>query len=47
MGGATGAHSLSDTCREAAMEIDSSMPWIGFFDVLLSVFGYFAMLLAR
>jgi len=52
MGVVAGTHSLSGPCREAAVEIDSSMPWIGFgfravLGVLLTVFGYFAMLLAR
>lgn len=52
MGGVAGARSHSGPCREAAKEIDSSVPWIGFpvayavSGVLLTVFGYFAMLLA-
>ena len=39
-------------CREAAVEIQSRVPWIGFpvayavSGMLLTVFGYFAMLLA-
>ncbi len=42
---------LLETCREAAKEIGSSVPWVGFpvgyavSDVLLTVFGYFAMIL--
>ena len=38
-------------CREAAVEIQSNVPWIGFpvgyavSGVLLTVFGYFAMVL--
>jgi putative transport protein len=53
MGATAGARSHSGPCREAAKEIDSSVPWIGFpvayavSGVLLTVFGYFAMLLAR
>jgi putative transport protein len=53
MGAVAGARSHSGPCREAAKEIDSSVPWIGFpvayavSGVLLTVFGYFAMLLAR
>jgi len=52
MGGVAGARSHSGPCREAAHEIKSSVPWIGFpvgyavSGVLLTVFGYFAMLLA-
>jgi putative transport protein len=52
MGGVAGARSHSGPCREAAKEIDSSVPWIGFpvgyavSGVLLTVFGYFAMLLS-
>jgi putative transport protein len=52
MGGVAGARSHSGPCREAAHEIKSNVPWIGFpvgyavSGVLLTVFGYFAMLLA-
>jgi putative transport protein len=51
MGGVAGARSHSGPCREAAKEIDSSVPWVGFpvgyavSGVLLTVFGYFAMIL--
>jgi putative transport protein len=53
MGAVAGARSHSGPCREAAKEIDSSVPWIGFpvayavSGVLLTVFGYFAMVLAH
>lgn len=53
MGGVAGARSHSGPAREAAAEIDSNVPWIGFpvayavSGVLLTVFGYFAMLLAN
>jgi putative transport protein len=53
MGGVAGARSHSGPCREAAKEIDSSVPWIGFpvayavSGVLLTVGGYFAMVLAH
>lgn len=53
MGGVAGARSHSGPCREAAVEIQSNVPWIGFpvgyavSGVLLTVFGYFAMLLAK
>lgn len=53
MGGVAGARSHSGPCREAAKEIDSSVPWVGFpvgyavSGVLLTVFGYFAMLLSK
>lgn len=53
MGGVAGARSHSGPCREAAKEIDSSVPWVGFpvgyavSGVLLTVFGYFAMLLSQ
>ena len=53
MGGVAGARSHSGPAREAAKEIDSSVPWIGFpvayavSGILLTVFGYFAMLLAQ
>ena len=52
MGGVAGARSHSGPCREAAKEIDSSVPWIGFpvgyaiSGILLTVGGYFAMMLA-
>jgi putative transport protein len=52
MGGVAGARSHSGPCREAAKEIDSTVPWIGFpvayaiSGVLLTVGGYFAMVLA-
>jgi putative transport protein len=51
MGGVAGARSHSGPCREAAKEINSSVPWVGFpvgyavSGVLLTVFGYFAMIL--
>ena len=51
MGGVAGARSHSGPAREAAKEIDSSVPWVGFpvgyavSGVLLTVFGYFAMIL--
>lgn len=53
MGGVAGARSHSGPAREAAKEIDSTVPWIGFpvayavSGILLTVFGYFAMVLAR
>jgi putative transport protein len=53
MGGVAGARSHSGPAREAAKEIDSSVPWVGFpvgyavSGVLLTVFGYFAMLLTK
>ncbi|WP_070108300.1 aspartate:alanine exchanger family transporter [Burkholderia plantarii] len=53
MGGVAGARSHSGPAREAAKEISSTVPWIGFpvgyavSGVLLTVFGYFAMVLAR
>lgn len=53
MGGVAGARSHSGPAREAAKEIDSSVPWLGFpvgyavSGVLLTVFGYFAMVLAK
>ena len=52
MGGVAGARSHSGPAREASKEIDSSVPWVGFpvgyavSGVLLTVFGYFAMLLS-
>ncbi len=53
MGGVAGARSHSGPAREAAAEIGSSVPWLGFpvgyavSGVLLTVFGYFAMVLAK
>jgi putative transport protein len=53
MGGVAGARSHSGPCREATVEIQSNVPWIGFpvayavSGVLLTVFGYFAMVLAN
>jgi putative transport protein len=53
MGGVAGARSHSGPCREAAVEINSSVPWIGFpvayalSGIMLTVFGYFAMVLAQ
>jgi putative transport protein len=53
MGGVAGARSHSGPCRGAAAEIKSSVPWIGFpvgyavSGILLTVFGYFAMILAQ
>jgi putative transport protein len=53
MGGVAGARSHSGPCREAAVEIGSTVPWIGFpvayavSGVLLTIFGYFAMILAQ
>lgn len=53
MGGVAGARSHSGPAREAAAEIQSSVPWLGFpvgyavSGVLLTVFGYFAMVLAK
>ena len=53
MGGVAGARSHSGPCREAAVEIGSSVPWVGFpvgyavSGVLLTVFGYFAMVLSQ
>jgi putative transport protein len=53
MGGVAGARSHSGPCREAAVEIGSSVPWIGFpvayalSGIMLTVFGYFAMILAQ
>ncbi len=51
MGGVAGARSHSGPAREAAKEIDSSVPWVGFpvgyavSGVLLTIFGYFVMVL--
>jgi len=53
MGGVAGARSHSGPAREAAKEINSSVPWVGFpvgyavSGVLLTVFGYFAMVLSQ
>ena len=53
MGGVAGARSHSGPAREAAKEVESSVPWIGFpvgyavSGVLLTVFGYFAMTLSQ
>lgn len=53
MGGVAGARSHSGPAREAAKEIGSSVPWIGFpvgyavSGVLLTVFGYVAMMLSK
>jgi putative transport protein len=53
MGGVAGARSHSGPCREAAAEIGSSVPWIGFpvgyalSGIMLTVFGYIAMILAQ
>lgn len=52
MGGMAGARSHSGPCLEAATEVGSNVPWVGFpvafavSGVLLTVFGYFAMVLA-
>ena len=53
MGGVAGARSHSGPAREAAKEIGSSVPWIGFpvgyavSGVLLTIFGYIAMLMSK
>jgi putative transport protein len=53
MGGVAGSRSHSGPAREAAKEINSSVPWVGFpvgyavSGVLYTVFGYFAMVLAQ
>src|SRR4051812_5625003 len=53
MGGVAGARSHSGPAREAAKEIGSTVPWIGFpvayavSGILLTIFGYFAMVLAH
>jgi putative transport protein len=53
MGGVAGSRSHSGPCREAAKEINSSVPWVGFpvgyavSGVLFTVFGYFAMVLSQ
>ena len=52
-GGGAGSRSHSGPSREAAKEIGSSVPWVGFpvgyavSGVLLTVFGYFAMVLSQ
>jgi putative transport protein len=53
MGGIAGARSHSSPAREAAGEIGSSVPWVGFpvayavSGILLTAFGYVAMILSR
>lgn len=53
MGGVAGARSHSGPAREAAKEIGSSVPWIGFpvgyavSGILLTVFGYIAMVMSK
>ncbi|MFL6718346.1 MAG: aspartate:alanine exchanger family transporter [Burkholderiaceae bacterium] len=53
MGGVAGARSHSGPAREAAKEIGSSVPWIGFpvayavSGILLTVFGYVAMVMSK
>ena len=53
MGGVAGARSHSGPAREAAKEIGSSVPWIGFpvgyavSGILLTVFGYVAMVMTK
>ncbi|MCJ9713318.1 transporter, partial [Bordetella hinzii] len=53
MGATAGARSHSGPAREAAKEVGSSVPWLGFpvgyavSGVLLTVFGYFAMMMAH
>ncbi len=53
MCGVAGARCHCGPCREAAQEIQSNVPWIGFpvgyavSGVLLTVFGYVAMVLAQ
>jgi len=53
MGGVAGARSHSGPAREAAKEIDSSVPWIGFpvgyavSGILLTIFGYVAMVMSK
>jgi putative transport protein len=53
MGGVAGARSHSGPAREAAKEIGSSVPWIGFpvgyavSGILLTVFGYVAMIMTK
>ena len=49
----TGIRSVVTSAPEAAVEIQNSVPWIGFSvgyagsGILLAVFGYFAMVLAQ
>lgn len=53
MGGVAGSRSHSGPAREAAKEINSTVPWVGFpvgyaiSGVLYTVFGYFAMVLSQ
>jgi putative transport protein len=53
MGGVAGARSHSGPAREAAKEIGSSVPWIGFpvayavSGILLTIFGYVAMVMTK
>jgi putative transport protein len=53
MGGVAGARSHSGPAREAAKEVGSSVPWIGFpvgyaiSGVLLTIFGYVAMVMTK
>jgi putative transport protein len=53
MGGVAGSRSHSGPAREAAKEIGSTVPWVGFpvgyaiSGVLYTVFGYFAMVLSQ
>ena len=53
MGGVAGARSHSGPAREAAKEIGSSVPWIGFpvgyavSGILLTIFGYVAMVMSK
>jgi putative transport protein len=53
MGGVAGSRSHSGPAREAAKEIGSSVPWIGFpvgyavSGILLTVFGYVAMVMSK
>jgi putative transport protein len=53
VGTVAGARSHSGPCREAAVELQSSVPWLGFpvayavSGVLLTIFGYFGMILAH
>lgn len=53
VGTVAGARSHSGPCREAAVELKSSVPWLGFpvayaiSGVLLTIFGYFGMILAH
>ncbi|OZI74908.1 transporter [Bordetella genomosp. 12] len=53
MGATAGARSHSGPAREAAKEVGSSVPWLSFpvgyavSGVLLTVFGYFAMMMAK